>query len=338
MKSRVHLVYLATAAAALLTTTSCAFAQPAAPNAPPPPPTLLDMQGQMLGGPMRHDLLFVAGSQLEQERVVQGAPYCADAVHEVVQQLADGNRIVQKQQSRQCRDGQGRTRQELSARNGRVNVFLRDPVAKEAWMLDADRKLAVRIDLPRQPLAPIEPHMWQRMMEWSQHIRDQVRDKLRMRSSGDATASSQTPPVPPAAPAPLEPVHIAMHPMGPMHEGMMPPPIALHAHLLGPRGTGTTTMLPGETIDGLRADGKRTVWTIEAGKIGNEKPISITNEVWSSPDLGITLRTHDVDPVVGEDNFSVRNVVRGEPDAQLFRVPAEYSKVSPPDLAARLKQ
>ena len=318
------------AAASVLAMTSCAFAQPAPPDMPPPG---AGMQGQMLGGAMRHDLLFVAGAQLEQERVVQGAPYCADAVHEVVQQLADGNRIVQKQSSRQCRDGQGRTRQEVAARNGRVNVFVRDPVAKEAWLLDADRKLAVRIDLPRQPLAPIEPHMLERMKEWSLHLRDELKEKLRMHEP-------VTPPVgtvAPVAPVTPEPVRIAMHPVGPMHGGMMPPPIALHPRLLGPRGPGTTTLLPGETIEGLRADGKRTVWTIEAGKIGNEKPITIINEVWNSPELGITVRTRDVDPVVGEDSFSVRNVVRGEPDAQLFRVPAEFAKVTPPDLDARRK-
>jgi hypothetical protein len=308
----------ALSAAALLAMTSCAFAQPVPPS-PPTPPGVPDMQGKMLGGPMRHDLLFVAGMQLEQERVVQGAPYCADAVHETVQQLADGNRIVQKQSSRQCRDGQGRTRQEVTARNGRVNVFLRDPVAKEAWMLDGDRKLAVRIDAPRQPLAPIEPKMWERMKEWSSEMREHLKEKLHMQ--------------PPEAPMALEPVRIAMHP------GAVPDilPISLHPRLLGPRGPGSTTLMPNETIEGLRADGKRTVWTIDAGKIGNEKPITITNEVWSSPDLGITLRTRDVDPVTGEASYSVRNVVRGEPDAQLFRVPAEFAKVSPPDLMSRRK-
>src|SRR4051812_17876945 len=124
-----------TSAAALLAMTSCAFSQPTPPTPPHPPIGPETMQGQMLGGPMRHDLLFVAGAQLEQERVVQGAPYCADVLHESAQQLADGNRIVQKQSSRQCRDGQGRTRQEVTTHGGRVNVYLRDPVAKEAWML-----------------------------------------------------------------------------------------------------------------------------------------------------------------------------------------------------------
>jgi hypothetical protein len=308
-------------AAALGTGGACgAYAQPA-PAAPPEPPRLgPDLQGRMLGGPMRHDMLFIAGAQLEQERIVQGAPYCADAVHESVQVLGDGNRIVQRQSSRQCRDGQGRTRQEVSTRGG-TRVFLRDPVAKENWVLEPERKIAVKLDLPRQPLAIPDPKFADRMKEWGEHFRKWGETfKEKMKLGGDM-------PPPPDVPPPPELPRMSMH--APQLDGM-PPAAAFHTRFIGPRGQGATTMLPAETIDGLRADGKRTTWTIEAGRIGNEKPITITNEVWSSPELGITLRTRDVDPLAGEDSFKVQNVARGEPDAQLFRVPADFGKVSPP--------
>jgi hypothetical protein len=320
---------LCIAAAASICTASAAWAQ-GLPEGPRPGP---ELQGQMLGGPMRHDIFFLAGAQLDQERVIQGAPYCADAVHETVQALADGNRIVQRQTSRQCRDGQGRTRQEITTPDGRVRVYLRDPVAREAWVLDADRKLAIRLDAPRLALGGSvgrEPHVWDKLVVWTHDLRDRIRQGWR----GDA------PPPPDEA---GEPGHVlALQPpleQGPirMGMGMPPPPIALHARLLGPRGPGTTTLLPGETIEGLRADGKRTVWTIEAGRIGNEKPITIVNEVWSSPELGITLRTRDVDPVVGEASFRVQNVARGEPAADLFKVPADFAKVSPPNPMMRGK-
>ena len=55
-------------------------------------------------------VVVMAGRELETERIVKGAPYCATAVHESVQPLADGNRIVHRQQSQLCRDGEGRTR------------------------------------------------------------------------------------------------------------------------------------------------------------------------------------------------------------------------------------
>ena len=48
---------------------------------------------------MAHDMAFAA-HELGQERVVKGAPYCADATHETIQPLADGNRIYRKQTSR----------------------------------------------------------------------------------------------------------------------------------------------------------------------------------------------------------------------------------------------
>ena len=59
-------------------------------------------------------------------RIVKGAPYCADAMHETVQWLPDpagaaANRIVQRQTTRLCRDGEGRTRQEIE-HNGRKLV------------------------------------------------------------------------------------------------------------------------------------------------------------------------------------------------------------------------
>ena len=56
---------------------------------------------------------WIRDSWASASRSVRGAPYCADAAHESVQQLADGNRIVRKQLTRLCRDGEGRTRQEL---------------------------------------------------------------------------------------------------------------------------------------------------------------------------------------------------------------------------------
>jgi hypothetical protein len=273
----------------------------------------------MLGGPMRHDLLFMAGAQLDRERIVQGAPYCADAIHETVRVLADGNRITQRQTSRQCRDGQGRTRQEISTTGGRANVFLRDPVAHEAWMLDADRKLAVRLDAARIAADAGQPRAWDRLIGWGHGVGERILHTFR-RAGPDATAESRPEPGPLPQLQPFE--HVPM--------AGMSAPIMLHTRLIGPRGPGTTTLLPVETIDGLRADGKRTVWTIAAGRIGNEKPITITNEVWSSPELGITLRTRDVDPVVGEASFRVQNVTRGEPQPDLFKVPAEFAKVSPP--------
>jgi hypothetical protein len=301
---------------------TAAFAQ-SEQGAPRPAPHL---NASLLSGPQRHEMLFFAGAQLERERIVQGAPYCADAVHETVQTLADGNRIVQRQQSRQCRDAQGRTRQEVVVPGGRRHVYLRDPVAQEAWMLDTEGKQAIRLDTPRRgPGADgAEPRAWDRLLGWSRDLAGRLRSK---------PAEAMAGPTPPLGP---EPVRIViggpgageLPPLPP--PGAMPPPIAFHARLRGPRGAGVVTPLPTETIEGLAANGKRTTWTIEAGKIGNEKPIVVVSEVWSSPDLDITVRSRDADPMTGEENYRVQNVARGEPDPQLFRVPQDFKKIAPP--------
>jgi len=287
--------------------------------------------------PPRHDMLLLAGAELEHGRVVQGAPYCADAVHETVQQLADGNRIVQRQQSRQCRDGQGRTWQEVTS-GPRRHVYLRDPVAQEAWLLDADGKRATRLDTlhrgtPLPVAEPAGPAWEQRMREWSRDMREWGRGLRERLRPGDPAPAAPPPPEPPAG-APPMPVRIVIGPqladLPPPPHGAVPPAIAFHARLRAPRGPGVEQALPAETLEGVRAEGKRITWTVEAGRIGNEKPIVTVREVWSSPELLITLRSRDTDPLAGEDSYRVQHLVRGEPDAALFRVPADYRKVTPP--------
>jgi hypothetical protein len=59
--------------------------------------------------------------------------------------------------------------------------------------------------------------------------------------------------------------HAAFHSLP--STAMMPPP-----------GPGTTTPLGSRDFDGVRADGKKTTWTIPAGRIGNRLPIEIVSE------------------------------------------------------------
>ena len=74
-------------------------------------------------------------------------------------------------------------------------------------------------------------------------------------------------------------------------------------------------------------NGERTTWIIEAGKVGNEKPIQIVRDVWTSPDLLLTVLSRDADPRSGETSYRLKNVKRGEPDAALMKVPADYSQL-----------
>src|SRR5574341_2035935 len=55
---------------------------------------------------------FLWAQDASEGKLVKGAPYSAEAITEVVQALADGNRIVRKISARVYRDGSGRTRRE----------------------------------------------------------------------------------------------------------------------------------------------------------------------------------------------------------------------------------
>ena len=323
-----------------------------------------------------------ASGEMASERVVKAAPYCADAVHETVQSLADGNRIVHTQTTRLCRDGEGRTRQEVTGRDGRKAVYLRDPVARENWAIDPERKTARRSSRglagdARVPIA--DATQWreyaERTREWARQLADRARSGV-WRDGAAPAAPHVAPAAPAAPPAPPAPALIlrgdhserriervtegeggrrqvevevirlgsGTDPRAPLPDVPMPPmpllpgmaptfnfrfeaPAAVghRAQLFAPRGPAVVTALPAREIEGLKVNGERSSWTIEAGKIGNEKPIVISREVWTSPELMLTVMTRDSDPRTGEVSYRLQNVKRAEPDAALLKVPADYT-------------
>jgi hypothetical protein len=107
------------------------------------------------------------------------------------------------------------------------------------------------------------------------------------------------------------------------HEGPMPPMPPLTLPIM-PRGKGETKTLGTREFDGIKAEGTMTSHTIPAGAIGNEKPIVITSERWFSPELFIVVFAKTSDPRAGETTYRITNVKRGEPSADLFKVPADY--------------
>jgi hypothetical protein len=86
-----------------------------------------------------------------------------------------------------------------------------------------------------------------------------------------------------------------------------------------------TTSLGAQTVGGVSAEGTRYTRTIPAGQIGNTKPIVIITERWYSPDLQMVVMTKHTDPRMGETSFQMTNIVRQEPAASLFQVPADYT-------------
>jgi len=312
------------------------------------------------------------------EHVVKGAPYCAEAVHETIQWLPDPagsapNRIVRQNLTRLCRDGEGRTRQEVE-RGGRRYVYLRDPAAREAWVLDPERRTARRLGSVSLPLgAAVDAASWrdyaEQMREWARKTSEAARAQARaaaMAEAGGAPPAAPVPPVP-APPPPVPPIApgtqgthgagtaVPVPPVpaviarseragsrdvsdvtvlrmerdreGPRWDFPPPPAVQWRATHFSPRGAGTTTALPARDVDGVRAHGERTTWVIEAGRVGNERPIQIVREVWTAPELLLTVSSRDFDPRTGEVVYRLRNLKRGEPDAALMRVPADFTRL-----------
>ncbi|RVU49725.1 hypothetical protein [Rubrivivax rivuli] len=332
---------------------------PLPPAAPPPPavPGLLAQAG--LDAPVfigEGAVNFVTGAA-GGERVVKGAPYCAEAEQETVQWLADGqggapNRVTRRVSTQLCRDGEGRTRQEIG-RGGRTLVYLRDPVARESWLLDPERKTARPVGGGHAiavESALVADHA-ERLRDWARN----VASRARQAASEAGAAGAPLPPLPPPPPGAAQPVVIERtlrsapgetrrevqvirlsQEAAPGLEVPTPPPgVQWRAQVLAPRGPATVQALPARDIEGLRAHGERSSWVIEAGKVGNEKPIQILREVWTSPELMLTLQTRDFDPRSGEVNYRLKNLKRGEPDPALMRVPADYARPAPKAPATR---
>jgi len=79
-----------------------------------------------------------------------------------------------------------------------------------------------------------------------------------------------------------------------------------------------------QVIEGVTCEGRRETRVIPAGAIGNERPIEITSESWTSPDLHVLVLRKRNDPRLGETIYRLTNIKLGEPDPSLFQVPNGY--------------
>jgi hypothetical protein len=324
--------------------------RPPAPPAPPAPSALPPELPVQVAEQVRIavDAAF-AGQILSREKVVKGAPYCAQAVHETVQPLMDGNRIVHQQTSLLCRDAEGRTRQEIE-RQGRKWIYLRDPVGGDNWLLDPQRKtaryLGRRVDeSARREETARQRDYAERMREYARQMKEWTRvhgERLR-NTMGAAPVEPPQPPAPPQPP--MAPRAVVIAPVDGGHDlrvvqvespdaTAMPVPIPAAVGLRAERAASLERSrpeaLPPREVEGLKLTGQRFTSTIEAGKVGNEKPIVLTREVWTSPELQITVSSQDRDPRSGEQNYQLRQIRRGEPDAALMKVPADFKKSGEP--------
>jgi hypothetical protein len=86
----------------------------------------------------------------------------------------------------------------------------------------------------------------------------------------------------------------------------------------------TTENLGTKTIDGLQVIGQRITRTVNPGG-PDSKPFVSTLETWTSPELKVVVLTETRTSNGDRHITKLTNIVRTEPNAGLFQVPAGYS-------------
>jgi len=71
--------------------------------------------------------------------------------------------------------------------------------------------------------------------------------------------------------------------------------------------------------------GTKRTEVIPVGRIGNDRPIEITDERWESVDLKVLVLSRHHDPRTGDAEYRLTNVSRAEPPRELFQPPSDYT-------------
>jgi hypothetical protein len=260
------------------------------------------------GEPQSHvsTYTFVATEMGFESKVVKGVPFSADTVTEFIQVLGNGQRIYRNNVAALYRDSEGRTRREqtigpigtyAAAGEARKTIFINDPVSGTSYVINPAEHSATKT------------------------IRHQISGTTGAGTLTWVTEEGET----------IKP-HVSSGKVITQSAGTVS-----HTYSISETGGGkgattiarpknlSTEPLGTQMIEGVSAEGTRTIDTIPAGAIGNETPIEIVSERWYSEELGIVVKTVRNDPLSGNNTYQLKNIRRGEPSADLFQVPSDFS-------------
>jgi len=263
------------------------------------------------------DVFEYARTETGGPAVVKGAPYTAEAVTENTQTLADGNRIVHKEQTTLARDKDGRTRRDLNPAIPGMNAadaprfsFIYDPTTNTSYTLNhntrTSRKSSGRSFNIQITKTEAEAKA---LAEKGASAQGNVNFKVVSDSgAGKAVLISGSDIVTTELPGGVSTarVHVAA-PAAPAGKDVR------------------TEDLGKQTIEGVMAEGTRTITTIPAGQIGNERSIEIVSERWYSPELQTVVLSKQTDPRHGANVYRLTEISRKEPDKSLFEIPSSYT-------------
>lgn len=243
-------------------------------------------------------------------KVVKGAPFSAEGVSESIQTLADGNRIARSTTTRMYRDSEGRFRREgtggatgfapavatygglFSTHGFAETISIYDPVESIRYTLNPSSKTARRFN------------------------------QTKIIGSGASLANVYVASEAVKLQTELKIAKGAISQNGQKAEVIVLGNTERSDKITKPEPLGT------RNFEGVEAEGTRSVTTIAAGAIGNERPIEIVYERWYSKELDMVVYSRHYDPRFGEQIYRLVNINRSEPDPSLFVPPADYNVVS----------
>jgi len=277
-------------------------------------------QGKMLG---------VTGAAMGS--TVKGAPYSAVEVSEFNQTLGDGTRIRTENRTQVYRDSEGRVRRETPD-----SITIWDPVASVSYVIDPKAQTARKMPVMRTFMVRTHGPGTDETKTFAVNTAGpgdaerKIRVEMRAHEAGVAALTIDGKPGSPETLA---------------HAEMRQPNVMFERRVEGPgpemgwtaaQHTVTMVHAPGKSeplghqmIEGVNSEGTRNTTTLEAGAIGNDRPIEIVGERWYSPELQTLVMSRHSDPRTGEESFRLTNVSRTEPAAYLFLVPAGYKVEEP---------
>jgi hypothetical protein len=219
-----------------------------------------------------------------------GQPFSADVIDETDRFLADGNHIHRENHGRIFRDSQGRTRNETEIGNY-------GPGVKPFMHIMISDPVEGRFILinPEQKTATI----------------NQFGKRISAAPGLGVPAQSANNTGKPDAPATTAAEPGAMRATSSLH--------AFGNMKISHEDLGATE------IEGYSVTGTRHTRTIPAGEMGNDQPMTTTNERWFSSDLKMDLLTKSESPESGKHVRKLVNIRMGDPDPLLFQVPADYT-------------
>ena len=285
--------------------------------------------GAVANGQQGSGAKIMAETSVMSEKIVKGSPFSAEAVNESVQVLADGNRIVRTSNNKLYRNSEGRFRREISGSSGGSmstffsvgpGITILDPVQGYRYLLDSHLKTA-RMGTLAAPGVVTTVQGAVKVTPAQAAMIDKMK-AAELRASEAIRAAA----APVAVVAAKEKVYAEV------------------ATTVAQGGTGTHVFTPSaaskyesrteelgvQNIEGVEATGTRTITTIPAGEIGNERPIEIIYEKWYSNDLQLVVMSKHSDPRFGEQTYRLTNIQRSEPDPSLFELPQGYRLLTEP--------